>query len=385
MCPIGPAPDWQDVTWMVGNYGGTPTLVALDEQGRMYAVLYGAVAIDGPVDVNQLDKTREVQGTDGVVLRTLALDELGRIITLMKGMYGSTLTNVAVDAAGRMITVLRDPVSNNYIAVDASGQIVAVMKGLYGAVLKSIAVDSQGRMIMIPTDPADVWGNAISMGNAEVVACLTPAKRYDHRGSVLMWDSFESGIAAYSTTVSGTGAAVGLTTAYSRTGAFSVKMAAGSVANDYVYLYRALPYPILSKGGFEVSFSYGANISLCGIRYRLYDGTNYYQGSLIWDLPNTKLKYLNSGGGYTDLLTGLKIYTGVDLFHTLKLVIDWSTKKYVRAMFNEREVAMTNIALYQTASALAPHILAYFVNISAGGALNTCYTDDWIITQNEPS
>lgn len=35
MADIGPAPDWQHISWMVGNYNGEPILVTVDGLGRI--------------------------------------------------------------------------------------------------------------------------------------------------------------------------------------------------------------------------------------------------------------------------------------------------------------------------------------------------------------
>lgn len=404
---IGPAPDWTQVTWLIGNYEGTPTLVAVDDQGRLYAVLYGTISVEGEVDVTQAEKDREIQGSDGATLRTIAVDELGRIITLIKGVHNGTLTPVAVDAGGQIYTLVKgsggediavdaagnlsavmkgiDGVTLRTVAVDEDGNIVGVFKGLYDTTLKTLKVDADGRLIAVLSDPADVWGTFREMGLAEVAAILTPCNRYDRRGDIIFWDSFENGLVGWGNIKFGTGAEVTHSARYSRNGAFSVKVAPGSVANDYALIFRFLPYSKLSTGGFEISFNYGSSISLAGIWYRLYDSTNYYEGRLEWDLPNTTLKYYDSEGNYQDLLTGLNTYTGPDLFHTLKLVIDWNTKKYVRGFFNEHEVDMSAYSLYSTASALAPHIKCFFSVISAGGASHPCWVDDAIITTNEPA
>lgn len=59
---IGPAPDWTDVTWLVANYEGTPTLVGVDGDGNLIAVMKG-----------------EYAGT----LKTLKTDEDGRLIAIL--------------------------------------------------------------------------------------------------------------------------------------------------------------------------------------------------------------------------------------------------------------------------------------------------------------
>lgn len=80
---------------------------------------------------------------------TILVDGAGRMIAVMKGYDGAELQTLAVDGEGRMIAMIRDPVSDNYVAVDGEGQMVTVIKGAYLGELKTIATDVEGRMIAV--------------------------------------------------------------------------------------------------------------------------------------------------------------------------------------------------------------------------------------------
>lgn len=76
----------------------------------------------------------------------IAVDIYGNLIGLMKGDDDGILRTIALDSGGRIVSVIRDPTSDQYIAVDSAGNITATMKGDYSGTLKTIAVDSTGIM-----------------------------------------------------------------------------------------------------------------------------------------------------------------------------------------------------------------------------------------------
>jgi len=81
---IGPAPDWVNVNWLVGDYSGTPTLIAVDADGN--------------------------------------------IIVVMKGEYEGSLKTVAVDEGGRILMIPTDPADiwGNAISIGL-GELIAAL------------------------------------------------------------------------------------------------------------------------------------------------------------------------------------------------------------------------------------------------------------------
>ena len=269
------------------------------------------------------------------------------------------------------------------VAVDAVGNIVAVMKGEYAGTLKSIAVDAAGRVIMIPTDPADVWGNAISMGNAELVARLTGLGGYDRRGNAIFFDIFDAGLAKGSPVVYGTGAAVEISTASARYGGYSLKLTAGSDSSREAGFQYYLPYPIFSKVGFETSFTVGTNTTYFTIHLNLYDGSTYYSAGVRFDEDNSKVQYLSGAAGWQDLITGVTLYELSKAYHTLKMVIDLASGKYHRVFLDGWSWTAGDLSFYSEASVLGKRFLGHVRHYGAAGTNAVSYIDGVIITQNE--
>ena len=321
----------------------------------------------------------DITGEPVVVL----LDSTGAIMAVMKGEYAGTLKNIAVDASGRIVSVIRDPTSDNYIAIDANGYIAAVLKATYSGTLKNVACDSEGRIIMIPTDPADVWGNAISMGNAELAAVLSPAKRFDRRGNLVFFDNFESGLGKGIIDAVGSGADVVLTSSESREGAFSCKLVGGSTLGKYARYFYWLGYRPASKLGVECHFRLSANVAYFTIDLYAYDGTKYHRGSISYDPANDKYIYCDSAGVWQDLLTSKTHSESASYFYPIKLVIDPVNDLYVRALIAGQEVNMSAYALPTGTSTLIPDLYANFRVDSLGATNPAVYIDAVIVTQNE--
>ena len=154
-----------------GNY------LAVDASGYLGAILMAdaAVTIADNVTVEQDDSVREMQGADGPTLRTVAVDANGQIImvprgstgnymsvdangfmsTVIKGIYGATLKTLATDDEGNMIALLKD-------TDDQWGYKISVGIGELAARLGSpMNWDKRGQVVRIETF-ADGFGSALT-------------------------------------------------------------------------------------------------------------------------------------------------------------------------------------------------------------------------------
>lgn len=96
-------PDYTKAVKIYAWNGTTLVPVLVDTEGRIVMIPYGTLDVIGEVDVNQTDKAREIQGKDGVTLRTIAVDSSGNIVAVIKGEYGGILKTVAIDDKGYML------------------------------------------------------------------------------------------------------------------------------------------------------------------------------------------------------------------------------------------------------------------------------------------
>lgn len=234
-------------------------------------------------------------------------------------------------------------------------------------------------------DPRDIWGNLVSRGLGDVVAALTPAYRYDGRGSIVFLDSFEDGLAGFATVLTGTGAAVTLTSAEKHFGGFSCKMTGGSTSSRIAQLRKDIPLPPLSKVGLEFHFRLGDNVEYVTAWIDYYDGVDEHVGGIRYDVVNEKYQYYNSAASWTDLLTNVKQGSVANFFYAVKFVFDPEDDFYVRALLYGQEADMSSYASETEANATDPRIRIDIRVTSTAGQNGWIYIDSIIITQNEPA
>lgn len=361
---IGPAPDWTQVTWLIGNYEGIPTLTAVDGDGNIIA---------------------KMMGMSPAGLQPIAVDANGQIIMVPIGQSGNYML---VDANGYLTSVMKgdDAGTLRTIAVDSDGNIVGVFKGLYDATLKALRVDSDGRLIAILTDPEDEWGVFKQMGFAGLSRTLTFAKRYDHRGTVFFATSFEDGIAGWGQYTSGTGAAIRFSVQQAKFGAFSCELVAGKDSDRYARIKRYFHYPVLGKIGLEFSFTLDPDTNQVRAWLQYYDGTNVNRFNVLYDHTNAALKCGKHDGTHTTLNGALSLYVGDETFHTIKLVVDLETIAFVRVLCDGSEYDASAAAVSTTADTSAERLEVDIEHkgIVAPAVNPNVWVDDIILTEGEP-
>ena len=286
-----------------------------------------------------------------------------------------TVALVGVDITGEPVVVL----------LDSTGAIISIMKGEYAGTLKNVQVDSQGRMIMIPTDPADIWGNAISMGNAELAVRLGFPDGFDRRGQVFLFDTFEDGFTKAKPVGEGTNAAVEISSTRVKGGRYSAKLTAGSDATRRAYLQYFLPYPALGKIGITASFTVDPDTEYVRFNFVLYDGTTLHDARIRYDRANNKIQYYVSPGVYTDLISSVYLFESDYSFHVMKLVVDFENDKYHRVLVDKWSWTTGGIDIYTVASAGSIQAYGVIDHFGAAGVNPAIYVDNVVFTQNEPA
>jgi hypothetical protein len=218
----------------------------------------------------------------------------------------------------------------------------------------------------------------------ELAARLGSPVTFDRRGDLIWFDDFESGIDKWSCAGNGSNYSADWSAAAARSGAFSIRLRPGDSVGNLMNMQRHLPYPKLSKLGLEWSFTYDANLQFHTCTFAAYDGTNVKDGRLSYETSGGLWKYMDSAAAWQNMATGVTLYSALDCFHTVKLVIDFENSEYVRAILNSVEYDLANIAIRTAASSLYPHIVVTIVTYNGAGGTQQNYVDDVIITQNEP-
>ena len=218
----------------------------------------------------------------------------------------------------------------------------------------------------------------------ELAVRLGSIVTHDRRGDVIWFDGFEDGLAKWTTATFGAGAAVDLSVARARNGLFSARLVAGSDGGQVGRLDKTVPFPVLSPMGAEVSFALQQNIDELEFVFDIYDGVDVTQYSITWSDTNNNLLYRDSNGDNQELASGVDLSMVLNLFHTLKLVVDMENKVYARLILDQTEYSLAGIAALAIADVTSAAVRIRVNLIGRVGSNDVIRVDDVIITQNEP-
>jgi len=219
---------------------------------------------------------------------------------------------------------------------------------------------------------------------AELAARLGSIDVYDRRGNVIWMDDFNKGKGSWAEGLYGTGAAIAIDTTYPKWPPFCLKMTGGSDAGRSCQIFNHVAPQVLGPVGLESSVAFTSVFSALRIAIINYDGTNRYISTIELNDASDKIYYLDSGGSYVELDDLPNLVDAYGEYHSLKLVADLSTNKYVRFMINQTEYDLSAYSMQTVANTEAPKVLVRLYFYSNTGSNNTCLVDGVIVTQNEP-
>lgn len=217
---------------------------------------------------------------------------------------------------------------------------------------------------------------------AELAARLDSVVTHDRRGDVIHIDDFEGNEGKWEANGTGVDRALALSAETARSGMCSLKLTTGNLANNYMEAIGYLAYPVFGKIGYEISYTHNGSLKEYLWTFRLYDGTNYYDAIIRYTQATTILE-IDDNGAWRTLQTRSFMSTHY-LFNTLKVVIDYNAKKYVRLITNDKEYDISAFSLSPTGSGVPPHIRVFIRGTTSVNFNHSTYLDDFILTQNEP-
>jgi len=218
----------------------------------------------------------------------------------------------------------------------------------------------------------------------ELAARLGSINTYDRRGNIVFMEDFEGALFNWDQVNAGVGAGSVLSAVYSRHGSQAAQLTAGSGANNYTLIEKLWPMPISTQIGLEASFTTDANLGRVVIDVGIYDGTNLYSATGGVDITADVAYIIDPIAGGVPFTAALGLTSSNYLFHTLKLVFDYSTHSWMRAMFDNYSFNASAYNVVTALSAITPRMLIGIWAINAGAGNPVIYVDDVILTQNEP-
>lgn len=219
---------------------------------------------------------------------------------------------------------------------------------------------------------------------AELAARLGSIDTFDRRGNILWFDDFENTLHKWATHYSGTDGSVSLSAIVSRNGAFSARLVTGNLTGNDAWLYRFFTPPRLSKLGFEISFAFQTTYATIIFAFNIDDGVDESIAEIRYTIATSKLEYRGADAAWHALQT-IRTYSTLVYFHTMKLVIDPLTNKYVRLLWDTTEFDLSAISYYcEEGGGDVPEMAVYIKGESGEDVNAIMHLDDAILTQNEP-
>lgn len=217
----------------------------------------------------------------------------------------------------------------------------------------------------------------------ELAARLGSPIIYDRRGNVLWFDDFEGGLRKWEEVHAGVAGTVRISANYPLSGAYSLFLQAAANDDAATWVERWCYYTVPGGLGLEAAFSliagsgdFEMDFWILGKPFSLYPEIRYKESGQI-------LYYRDAGYNWVELASGLNLRKEWTCFHHLKLVIDNTTKKYVRLLLDNVEYDMSALALYQAASTVGDSIKVRIRQRGLTAGCDPLYVDDIILTQNE--
>jgi len=219
---------------------------------------------------------------------------------------------------------------------------------------------------------------------AELVARLGSIVTFDRRGNVIWLDDFEGTLGKWSIDTDGPGGSIQLSAEAARSGAFSAKIISPNANGDKCGIKRWFPLPVESNIGFEFSWARAYQLAYIYLYFYFVEAAKSYSFRLRYWIAQNYLQYYDSAGNYISLEP--RAYSGKEthIFNTIKLVVDYANKKYVRALFNNQAFDLSACSV-RVGVGGTPYTLRTYIYAETGATPNVpTYIDDVILTQNEP-
>ena len=218
----------------------------------------------------------------------------------------------------------------------------------------------------------------------ELAVRLGSPHLWDRRGDALHMTDFREGLGIFRWGVSGAGAEVALCTGHSRSGAYSVRLRAGSNLDRLAYLRARFSVQEPSCVGQEFTFALGDTTTELHGEIDWFDGVFAHYGRVRYSVALGQLHYYTTGAAWVLLQGGVFINFADRPEHTLKVVVDMDLNEYVRVRLDHQAWDVRGVPVNEEVAPIPEAWQFTIRHYGLGGWNPDSYIDDVIITQNEP-
>lgn len=217
----------------------------------------------------------------------------------------------------------------------------------------------------------------------ELAARLGSPDVYDRRGTVFFITSFESGFAGWSTGYSGTGGGVYYVCTPSKSGHGSIMLETGNGASAYAEIARHLPPPPYGVWGFEYAFAPDSEMLQTYLVVNNHVSQRQQTYGVGYDITTGNLWVYDENLSPKVIANVGKVYVVSSPFCILKVVFDSINRNYVRAIFNNIQVDISDTLGFDGAGGHDRDVEVVIYSMCKRGLSSKVAIDSVIFTTNE--
>jgi len=217
----------------------------------------------------------------------------------------------------------------------------------------------------------------------EAVVRLGSPVVWDRRGDVIEMVTFDRGLEGLQV-VPGLGATYDLYSGNARHGALSLRTTTAAIAGSQVHWYEYVPVSIVGAFGVEISFAMDTQSTYMYVDLLALSSDISVEGGIRVNFSTADIAYLSSTGVWTDFTNVGGVVASMHHWHTIKLVIDVITSRYVRLILDDLTWDLTAYNLRVVPGTQLGYVRVDVRTLGSGAAVEHNWYDGLIITQNEP-
>jgi len=221
--------------------------------------------------------------------------------------------------------------------------------------------------------------------HAELAARLGSIVTFDRLGTVIDLETFVKGRSRWQSLIWGVGGAIELSNFRSEVDGVSLKLTSGTGLDPTVQTVWFLPFPELTRLGYEASYSFTGVLHRCYHGFNVFHGAYYDYFGLRWTLTTGEIAYRDITVGW--IPTGVTLIPAAHtyLFNKIKLVTNALTGEYERMVVNDEGYSLKGRYAEQVGAPDDAHIQAFSRVWGNGVADMIAYLDSCIFTETEPA
>lgn len=203
-------------------------------------------------------------------------------------------------------------------------------------------------------------------------------------GNILALEQFTHGMNTWDTSDSGLNSEPTLNGQYYFRTPYSLRLRSSGVGTPRSIIRNDFWFPFDSIIGLEFAFLKELVDDNFYFYIELYDGTMLHKAEIRMAFGTNTVMLTKANGQYYNIYDYDVGYDLTNVWEIHKIVIDLSTKMYVRYINNDNEYDISAYGLYSEANTTYPKMRVYFDLEPQSTSPDTVYIDNVIITIDEP-